>query len=102
MVELEDASPIGVGRRTRDAAEPGAGPAGHAAIEKARPAHLVGMLVQIEKLLAKSTSPRGRHTADADVFLLVHQVAWGTASAMEAFFATGAKAATASQDVSLA
>ena len=49
MVELEDASPIGVGRRTRDAAEPGAGPAGHAAIEKARPAHLVGMLVQIEK-----------------------------------------------------
>ena len=51
MVELEDASSIGEGGRTRDAAEPGAGPAGHAAIEKARPAHRVGMLVQIEKLV---------------------------------------------------
>ena len=29
----------------RDAAEPGAGPAGRAAIEKARPAHRVGVLV---------------------------------------------------------
>lgn len=52
MVELEDASSIGVGRRTRDAPEPGAGPARRAAIEKARPAHRVGMLVQIEKLVS--------------------------------------------------
>ena len=51
MVELEDASPSGVGGCTRDAAEPGAGPAGRAAIEKGRPAHRVGVLVQIEKLV---------------------------------------------------
>ena len=51
VVELKDALPIGVGGCPRDAAEPGAGPAGRAAIEKARPAHRVGVLVQIEKLL---------------------------------------------------
>ena len=52
VLELEDASSIGEGGCTRDAPEPGAGPAGHAAIEKARPAHPVGMLVQIEKLVS--------------------------------------------------
>ena len=51
VMELEDASSIGEGGSARDAPEPGAGPAGRAAIEKARPAHRAGMLVQIEKLV---------------------------------------------------
>jgi hypothetical protein len=51
VVKLEDASSIGEGGSARDAPEPGAGPAGRAAIEKARPAHRAGMLVQIEKLV---------------------------------------------------
>jgi hypothetical protein len=51
VVELEDVSSVREGGCTRDAAEPGAGPAGLAAIEKTRSVHRVGMLVQIEKLV---------------------------------------------------